>query len=48
MTAANGLTASSTQFVPGGLRDGGWTALADFAAGQRHDLERTELGRHSV
>ena len=48
MTAANGLTASSTQLFPGGLCDDGWPPLAAVAVGQRHDLERRELLRHSV
>ncbi len=35
-------------FVHIGLCDDGQPPLADVAVGQRHDLERFELGRHSV
>ncbi len=47
MTAANGLTTSSTHSFQVDYVKTRWRAFAAFAGRQRFDLERSQLGRHS-
>ena len=48
MTAANGLTTNSTHSFQVDYVTTGRAAFAAVAGHQRHDVERIELGRHSV